>query len=406
MLHRHCCAATGVLLLLFIATVFHLRGQQQAVVPASGETAAIPQSAHLSSAASAVSVATPPVAPQRAVPPETFLGPASTPDDAPLPGLALAEQGDDAVTQRLREVARGSRFVYVVYVSSAMLPLLGNFLCSANAVGLRRRVLFWALDAPSLSWLRRQDAVVVFRPELSHVTRDARRHNSAAFIGLSKSKFRIVEAILQRGFDVLFTDVDIVWTCNPYTFFDRPDEGRNGSRVDSLVTMEILPDEMQSRPRDWDVACKREKREKMDIPNSGVWFVRSNRRTLGMMRGLQRLGQVPKHATHNDQVILWRFMGNESVACVEDCRPSQAQCREKVAFRFLDPVLFQNAYVHAATTAWEERLPLRSPRRSLPVLVHMNGNGKTKIQRLKQYGYWHLDSDGNCLQNNKTTSCQ
>lgn len=132
----------------------------------------------------------------------------------PPPDCALAD-----LPCLLASCADEQHRVVLTVASGGMIDFSENLLASLSAVGAAGRLLVTALDARAAAHLIARGAVVYwpgpplgggvggyFSPE---------SFGSAAYAATTKTKNSLVAAVLDAGYDVLFTDADTVWLQDP-----------------------------------------------------------------------------------------------------------------------------------------------------------------------------------------------
>lgn len=203
-------------------------------------------------------------------------------------------------------------------------------------------------------------------------------YDSSGFNFVSHMKFVAVRSILQQGYNVLFSDVDIVWLKNPTPFFRRDVDFEfqtDGGHDD------LLPE---------------------DEPCTGFYYMKANMRSISLLEEILDFAaqsNYSKPEQTNMHSIILRMQELEKAIYVT--RYSQVPVTEKFTFRQLPPLLFPNGKVFRSKEYEERRETAGVP----TVIVHANWIVGTDSKRrmLHDYGLWRVIKSNESCEGN--TNC-
>ena len=286
-----------------------------------------------------------------------------------------------------------NKTVLVVYLNNNMRNLVGTLICSLRRAAILDGVLFWALDTAIGCHLHKIGGLNVFAHHKYRSVMGGLHHSSAAFLKLTFSKFGMMELILKEGYNVMFMDADVVFWEDPRPFL--------AAYTADLVWQKEVPGGSKRGPPEpnqtiWAHPCH------FNPPNTGVWYARSNSRTVGFMRAARALIQRRRREDRkkHDQDIVTTIIldANLTSSCLRPFnRPCLTCAGDAVTYEYLDPVLFPTYFaIRYYTPSWKKLLAKQH--REDPVLLHLNSKwGGPKSSVMKNYGLWLLDKRGKCI---------
>jgi hypothetical protein len=102
-----------------------------------------------------------------------------------------------------------SSSVIVIPVNEGFLELVQNLECSLSQLGLKSRIVFWALDIATHEYMIRTTRISIFLPQKQEMT-GLHRHDSQPLVAMMKLKPTLIEFVMNAGVDVWFLDGDSV----------------------------------------------------------------------------------------------------------------------------------------------------------------------------------------------------
>ena len=113
-----------------------------------------------------------------------------------------------------------SSLLFVTLTNAGYLPYTRNFRASLARVGLADELVVFCTDDESLAALR-AEGVNACRVNQPGVGSEFQRFREGSFREATLAKLRVVHELLELGFDVLFSDADIVFLDNPIDVLQR-----------------------------------------------------------------------------------------------------------------------------------------------------------------------------------------
>ena len=194
-------------------------------------------------------------------------------------------------------------------------------------------------------------------------------YGGAAFKKITKIKSVQVLALLQLGYDVFWTDVDIHYFQDPI-----PHLLEFSKRFDIVIQSNAPPEEKA--------------RNGPERINSGFYLVKSNQRTIAAFQA------IVDHAAASDRTEQPSFY---AVLCYGHTKGSDRSCVNTnlgVSVFFLPRTTFANGLFYWKGKNSHEILNLKKK----PIVAHNNWieGSDQKIKRMKEASMWLLDENGQC----------
>lgn len=286
--------------------------------------------------------------------------------EIPVQDSKLAYSLDDL----LPTVAINGSLIVLVVASYNYIDFLMNWVCRANRVGLpSSNILVGAIDDDLYRFAYTQGlAVFRYSGESGAIneTQGSCDFGSQCFRQLTKTKSRLALTMLERGYSVLLSDIDIVLFRNPLSYLMSFGEGIfavQGNRPN----LEEAPNNIRRF-------------------NSGFYLARSDVKTLAAFRAItdhasqSRLSEQPSFYDILCGIKGERRQGID--ACVWD---------NGLVVQVLDDALFPNGAVHGF---WESENVTAKAEAAGIFLLHTNWvQGKeNKLERLVANGLFHWNS--------------
>eukprot|EP00039_Didymoeca_costata_P022516 m.4680 g.4680 ORF g.4680 m.4680 type:complete len:431 (+) comp3057_c0_seq2:183-1475(+) len=118
----------------------------------------------------------------------------------------------DQLTKILRKVASKDKMVVATSTDYGYLSITKNWICHMKKLGLEKQVVVFSLDKKIHEAVREEGIYSYFEPEMSKSGETVGVWNSKSYNQVVHTKTKHQHAILKRGFDLFFTDIDIPWT--------------------------------------------------------------------------------------------------------------------------------------------------------------------------------------------------
>ena len=139
--------------------------------------------------------------------------PPPSPPSPPSPASKAPKQRpiNDELTALLEKVALDN----IVVATSTDFGYLGmtmNWICHLRALGLEKNVIVFSLDERIHEAVKKEGLTSYFETEMGKETVEIGNWNSRSYNQVVHSKTKHQRAVLMRGFDLFFCDVDIPWT--------------------------------------------------------------------------------------------------------------------------------------------------------------------------------------------------
>lgn len=266
----------------------------------------------------------------------------------------------DAVLEELKPLLENiaiENTVIVMVVNFGQTELLMNFVCAAKSRSLDlSNVIVFTTDQESTDLATSLGLTAYYdQRNFGEIPSEAaRRYGDRRFTAMMMAKVICVQLVSMLGYDLLFQDVDIVWFSNPLEYFAHADPG---------MDMFFQDDGAHST------------RYAPYSANSGLYFVRHNRRTRHFLTSLLMVGDLIVKTDSHQQALVATL--NEHV--------SLFGLRVKVLARETDE--FPGGY------HWNQRsgkyMRAFYSGDVHPVLFHMSWT-LDKLLYLRQMGEWYV----------------
>lgn len=294
---------------------------------------------------------------------------AAAPADKPLTPAVF---GLPFTLEQLLPIVARNNHVIVTGASYNYRDMLMNFVCNLRRLGAHSQLIIATWDTDMYEYgFRLGLPVFLFRPAGGGFAGQDMRYGSQTFRAVTKLKSQVVLRILQLGYDVTWTDSDIVW-------FKSPISALAAAGPDFVVQSNAPPDERAANGP-------------LRI-NSGFYRVRSRPLATAAME------QVVLHAAESKlteqpsfyKVLCGGVQGQFRIGhnrCVYAPEKVDAGPPEELVVEFLDRELYPNG---AYTKFWDDP-DIRETDELM--ILHNNwikGAGN-KIQRLVDRGLWFFN---------------
>lgn len=111
----------------------------------------------------------------------------------------------------LKMVAKDGQ-VIMTTTDSGYVNMTLNWICHMKALHIEKEVIVFALDSAAHTIVQSQGIASYFEPKMSKESNKIGTWNSKSYNQVVHTKTKHQKAVLDRGFDIFFTDVDIPWT--------------------------------------------------------------------------------------------------------------------------------------------------------------------------------------------------
>lgn len=133
--------------------------------------------------------------------------------------LISTEVSNPTLLSLLKSVASAQNNVMLVFGTKNYLEALENFLYYAKDLGIKSLALV-ALDKKTVDFAQRKDTpFYAFLDDDITALGGSDSYASDAFRRVVNKRSSLVSAILGAGFNVLQSDIDVIWLKNPFPFF-------------------------------------------------------------------------------------------------------------------------------------------------------------------------------------------
>ena len=251
--------------------------------------------------------------------------------------------------------------IVVLVTNYAYADFVVNWLCtSGNVLSLKAVVI---AEDPELHEFLSAAGVPSIDGRLFNISASSKdfEYASKGFEVVSNMKTRAVQAVLSMGFNVLFTDADIVFKRDPFLYLRRDVDFE--FQTDS-GHIEFLPE---------------------DNPCTGFFYMRANNKTVPF---LERSFDTQRSQQQNVAIILHEMMSSgEAVYIPHSSRAPQLQ--DTLTFRQLPLLSFPPGDV-----LYAEDFEQRRSAADVPLVnVHANwiAGSDLKRKKLHEYGLWKVN---------------
>jgi hypothetical protein len=272
-----------------------------------------------------------------------------------------------------REVLNST--VLILSANMAYADMTYNFLCRLAKISKTFKYVVIAQDTSFYGFLQSHRIPSISGSLLHPIsTQNAENFRSAGFNAISIAKIIAARVMLELGYNVLFSDVDIAWKKNPVPFLsvdvDLVIQSNTGKKVFPLS----------------------------DESNTGFYFIRSNDRSMALLD--DTIDRARKDPSIDDQTHFgnalrnWR-VSNKAIFLMEGMTTPWVYYEYRpFTFRLLNPYWFQTGQVASALYAQKVRLPHNVKEQDI-VLVHANYmvGHSSKVHFLKSHDLWDLNDE-------------
>lgn len=279
------------------------------------------------------------------------------------------------------------RLVIITAISRSAFSYFLNLRCTVkNSTGLDIAIFALDMEVASLAADLRVPVIIPTyqsqgdTPE-SQDMKTMHQYASAEFNRITKMKFRAVKDTLLAGFDVLFSDVDVVFCNNVVEILEE-----------ELAAQSPMPDLlMQSN------GFENGARAHM---NTGFYYVRSSSATIELFDGLEQYGDEEKNRGRNDQYVFDDYVcatnkgwGRFQVTKVGGKPLGACWWNEKVFVRALS----LSSFIHGGIGAGGP-VGLQCKNRKIAIWHNNYNQASEKKGRLSDQGLWIIDEKSHrCL---------
>ncbi|KYQ88315.1 WD40 repeat-containing protein [Tieghemostelium lacteum] len=260
-----------------------------------------------------------------------------------------------------------------------------NLLYTFNKIGVdSNRYFLFALDDKVYDFFQKKNIKSIrFKRELEHQQsnnnndgvygEDAESYGNVGFRAICNEKPLVVLDVLKKGYNVLWTDTDIVWLSDPLKHFYET-VNRQHSFEDDSIDLYVQQDD--------DDIC------------AGFYFIRSNPRTIQYMETVIKF----LNPVVDDQIAMRKFLKEQAVSIDSQetllnfytalSLDESGQLENKIRYFKLNRQHFPNG-----TAYFNLKLPQRAS--TTPVIVHNNCiiGHRSKKERFVDYGLWYVSEE-------------
>lgn len=263
--------------------------------------------------------------------------------------------------------------VLILSANMAYADMTCNFLCRLAKLSKSFKYVVIAQDATFYKFLQ-ANKIPSIAGNLMHPisTGRAQKFRSAGFNAISIAKIIAVRIVLELGYNVLFSDVDIAWKKNPISFLSADVDLLIQSNSEKNIF--LLDDE----------------------PNTGFYFLRSNDRSMALLDDtIDRASKDPRidDQTHFANALRdWRLSKKAILIMEEKTPPWIYNSYRPFTFKVLDLYQFQNGKVAHKWYSKKITSPDNIKEQDI-VLVHANFmfGHRSKKTFLKTHHLWDVN---------------
>ncbi len=273
------------------------------------------------------------------------------------------------------EMTRGvmKSTVLILSANMAYADMTCSFLCRLAKISKTFKYVVIAQDTSFYDFLQAHGIPSISGSLIHPIsTQKAENFRSAEFNAISIAKVIAARMVLELGYNVLFSDVDIAWKKNPVPFLpvdvDLVIQSNSGTNVFPLS----------------------------DEPNTGFYFLRSNDRSMTLLD--ETIDRARKDPSIDDQTHFgnalrdWR-VSKKAIFIMEGmAAPWVYHGHRSFTFRVLHPYWFQSGQVASAWYAQKIEPPHDGKEENI-ILVHANYivGHDSKVSFLKSHDLWDLN---------------
>ena len=286
--------------------------------------------------------------------------------------IAKAAGLDQSSSLRMpREIVNST--VLILSANMAYADMTYNFLCRLTKISKTFKYVVVAQDASLYNFLQSHN-IPSISGSLIHPasTQNAANFSSPGFNAISIAKIIASRIVLELGYHVLFSDVDIAWKINPLPFLSADVD----LTIQSNSGTNLFPVN--------------------DEPNTGFYFMKSNDRSMTLLDEI--INRAQKNPNIDDQGHFanvlrdWRTSGKAFFIREGTVAPWTYHSYRPFTFRLLHPYSFQSGQVAKAWFAHKVEPPYDGNEQDI-VIVHANYmvGHSTKVDFLKSHELWDVN---------------
>lgn len=299
--------------------------------------------------------------------------------------------------QQLSRHATKDKYVMVTAVNYAYRKMLLNFLCTLERVGMRDHVVVAAMDPETYEWGVRE-GLPIFLPSSAPREMITGTYGSLAFRSLTKLKSAFVLEVLEAGYSVVWSDVDITWFVHPFHALNSFMEG-DGIAIQSNAPMVANPAET-ALPHETVAAVEDESPAGRRRLNSGLYVAPRNELVITAFREIVQDARQREDTEQPsfDHILCQSPSKRLYNSCIYHPRSASHQ-GEKLVVSLLDRYQFPNGAVLVGDKNQNvfETGKSTYERLTQAKLLCAHNNwivGKdNKFARMKDVGWWYLKGD-------------
>jgi len=237
-------------------------------------------------------------------------------------------------------------------------------ICRLQQLNIRNYIVA-SFDTKIFEYCRKK--VILSYPIHENLTFQKLEHaefGSTDFRKLTKMKSSQVLKILNEGYNVLWSDLDIFFLKNPFDYFNLKKE-----EFDIYIQSNAPPTEVE------DNGYRR--------INSGFYFVKASNRT---RKAFQQIVAHAESSNLSEQPSFYTILCGDN----GEFRDSKSSCYNGyVSTKFLPRTLFPNGAM-----IWNSTISLDKS-----IIVHTNwiSGLYNKLHKMLQYNWWVLSNEGKCI---------
>ncbi|EGC35435.1 hypothetical protein DICPUDRAFT_152231 [Dictyostelium purpureum] len=204
---------------------------------------------------------------------------------------------------------------------------------------------------------------------------EAESYGNIGFRAICNEKPLVVLEVLKQGYNVLWTDTDIVWQKDPFIHFYNEINKSNGFENNDDIDLYVQQDD--------DDIC------------AGFYFIRSNPKTIKYIHDTIAF----LNPMIDDQIAMRLFLKSQGVNILSKEILLKNQNSDKIKYVLLDRKLFPNGTAYF-------NLKLTQRANITPYIVHNNCiiGHRSKKERFIEYGLWSVDEKSLDISNNDNIS--
>ena len=261
---------------------------------------------------------------------------------------------DPILLNLLKLTANHDKNIMIAFGTKNYLKVLENFLFFVKKSGIKNFMLI-AMDEITVEFAKSRGVTYyTFIDETISSEEGSDSYTSSGFRHIVNQRSRIIVQILNLGYHILQSDLDVIWIKNPWPFFFKGDydyEIQSDARVGFSETDPGAPFK--------------------EFVNSGIFYA----------RGIPRMAsfyQILISTIHDKPQIREQHLLNEIL------RDNVL----KIRYRVLDPILFPNGFQYFSRSI-SQRTGVE------PFCIHNNwADGfKTKRYRFRELGAWQMEDE-------------